>query len=76
MATGGAIQGAKQASKDAEWLFSQNLTVYSGEWVAVFGQKVVAHGTDLSKVYADGNKRAAPGKPLFYSVPTGVLSGN
>jgi hypothetical protein len=76
MVTEGASQGAKQASKDAEWLFSQNLTVYSGEWVAVFGEKVVAHGADLSKVYADGNKRAAPGKPLFYSVPTGVLSGS
>jgi hypothetical protein len=68
----GAVPSAKT---DADWFFSQNLALYTGEWVAVLERKILAHGKDLKQVYADAKRKAAPRRPLFYSVPTGMSGG-
>lgn len=60
---------------DVDWLFSQNLAAYSGEWVAVLDRKILAHGGDLRRVYEVASEKAKPMRPLFYSVPTGVSGG-
>lgn len=68
---------ARAASKraDADWLFSQNLAVYTGQWVAVLDHTMLAHGSDLKRVFADAMKKAGDGRPLFYSVPSSISSG-
>lgn len=38
------------------------------EWVAIFGNKVVSHGFDLSKVVAEAEKTAPRAKVLFSKI--------
>jgi Family of unknown function (DUF5678) len=64
-----------RSATDADWLFSQNLALYAGQWVAVLGQTILAHGSDLKRVHAEAMRRAAPARPLFYSVPTASFGG-
>ncbi len=42
---------------------------YEGDWIALLGDIIVAHGRDLRAVYAEALERC-PGKtPLFTKVP-------
>ena len=36
---------------------------YTGEWIAIAGKKIVAHGKDAEKVYKSAKKKA-PGKNI------------
>jgi len=44
---------------------------YLGEWVAVHGGKVIAHGTDPEQVLGEATRVTAPAKaqPMIYRVP-------
>jgi Family of unknown function (DUF5678) len=68
-----------EASTEADWLFSQNLAVYAGQWVAVLHRTILAHGNDLKAVYAEAIEKARRVHPrlvpLFYSVPSGISGG-
>ena len=66
---------ASRRKADTEWLFSQNLAVYTGQWVAVLNREVLAHGCDLKRVYAEAKAKADPARPLFYSVPSAMSGG-
>jgi hypothetical protein len=61
--------------EDEDWLFSQNLALYTGEWVAVLDRRFLAHGRNLRTVYAEATAKAGPARPLFYPVPTGISGG-
>ncbi|MDE1822163.1 MAG: hypothetical protein KGJ23_04465 [Euryarchaeota archaeon] len=75
--TDGASHGGPPPEKDADasWLFSQNLSVYAGEWVAVLRRHILAHGPKLKQVRAEAKAKAKGEHPLFYSVPTGFTVG-
>ena len=46
-----------------------NREQYSGQWVAILGSKLIAHGKDIEKVYAAAMKIAKDGTPLFVDIP-------
>ncbi len=41
---------------------------YAGEYIALVGEKIVAHGNDFLKVAEEAKKVAS--SPLFHKVPT------
>ncbi|MFI5417336.1 MAG: DUF5678 domain-containing protein [Candidatus Lutacidiplasmatales archaeon] len=73
------VEAAVADRTEADWLFSQNLATFSGQWVAVLNKKILAHGHELKKVHAEALARLSPRDakrlPLFYSVPTGMSGG-
>lgn len=42
-----------------------------GEWVAVYGGKIIAHGTNPVMVLGEATRKTAPAKaqPMIYRVP-------
>lgn len=42
---------------------------YKGEWVAIAGKKVVAHGKDAEKVYKEAKKRYKAGDISLAKAP-------
>ena len=64
-----------ERSQEVSWLFSQNLSVYTGEWVAVLGQKIIAHGHRLKDVRARALAISREDAPFFYAVPPGFSAG-
>ncbi len=42
---------------------------YSGEWVAIYQNKIVANNSDLAKVIKESSKRCGDKKPLFTKIP-------
>ena len=53
--------------EEMEWLAQQSAS-YAGEWVAIQGPRLVAHGAKLADVSAAA-KAAGVNDPLFASVP-------
>jgi hypothetical protein len=64
---------------EVDWLFSQNLAVFSGEWVAVLNRGILSHGRDLKRVHAEAIERSPTDgggqAPLCYCVPSGFSGG-
>jgi hypothetical protein len=46
-----------------------DMSEHSGKWVAILGNKVIASGEDLKKVYQEAKKIAGTREPLFARVP-------
>ncbi len=44
-----------------------DLSSYTGQWIAIVGEKVIAHGKDAKKTY-DEAKKAAGNKQIFITV--------
>lgn len=44
---------------------------YRGEWVAVHGGRVIAHGLNPEKVFGEAEKLTAPvqAQPMIYRIP-------
>ena len=59
----------RRIQKDFEWLgsHSEEKQKYKGEYIAVVGEKIVAHGVNLSQVMAEAKKYSP--KPLIAAVP-------
>ena len=55
--------------KNYEWYIRANTQRYSGKWIAIVGQKVVASGDDAEKVYKDAKTRYPQRKPSIAKVP-------
>jgi len=52
-----------------EWLAKHPMDIakYGGQYIAVVGRKIVAHGSDFEKVYAKAKKYGD--NPLFDKIP-------
>lgn len=48
----------KSGSANYDYFVKADTSKYSGEWVAVAGRKIVAHGDDAQKVYRKAIKTA------------------
>ncbi|MBW8050831.1 MAG: hypothetical protein FVQ77_10950 [Cytophagales bacterium] len=61
-------------SKDSLWMSEhpEEIYKYEGEWVAVVGEKIVAHGTNLKQVVKKAKKHGDP--LLEYVVEEGDVS--
>ena len=59
----------KRIQKDFEWLgsHSEEKQKYKGEYIAIVGEKIVAHGVNLTQVMAEAKRFSA--KPLITAVP-------
>ena len=57
--------------REFEWLAShqEEKRKYKGEYIAVVGEKIVAHGINLAQVIAQAKKLSE--KPLIAKIPEG-----
>ncbi len=46
-----------------------DMSKHSGKWVAILGEKVIASGDDLKKVYEEAKRIAGKSEPLFARIP-------
>ena len=45
------------SSPESQFLVAmKNKKRYSGQWIAIMGSEVIAHGKDIAKVYAEAMK--------------------
>lgn len=53
----------KKLSKNYDYFVKKDTTKYKGEWIAIAGEKIIAHGKDAGQVYKLAHKKA-PGKNI------------
>lgn len=46
-----------------------NIDRYIGQWIAICGQSIVAHGTDVKKVFREAKEKCPDVRPLLTRVP-------
>ena len=46
---------------------------YRGEWVAVHGGRVIAHGLDPEQVHSEAQRLSSSSQPMIYRIPKGEL---
>jgi hypothetical protein len=57
-------------SVESQYLLSiQNLDQYSGKWIAILDNQIIAEGTELKDVYAEAMKKSKIRTPLFKRIP-------
>jgi len=59
----------KGMSQEFLYYSETDMSEYAGTWVAIVGEKVIAHGNDFKKVYIEAKKIAGKKKPLFTRIP-------
>jgi len=64
----------EQINSDYEWLLMQNLSEYSGEWIAVLERKIVARDKSLKKTIEKVKSLRLKTTPLFLKVPEGSIT--
>ena len=64
----------EQINSDYEWLLMQNLSEYSGEWIAVSERKMIARDRSLKKTIEKVNSLKLKTVPLFIKVPEGSIT--
>lgn len=52
-----------------DYFKNQDLTNYSGEWIAICDNKVVAHDKDLQVVIKEGQKKCSHKSPTYTKIP-------
>ena len=63
-----------QINSDYEWLLMQNLSKYSGEWIAILERKIVARDKSLKKTIEKAESLKLKTAPLFLKVPKGSIT--
>ncbi len=53
---------------DYKWFLEQDLTEYSGKWLAILNKKVVAYGPDINQVIKQTKDKYPNKKPLITKV--------
>jgi hypothetical protein len=56
-------------SAEMQFYSKSDMRGYSGEWVALEDNRVLAHGKDLKQIYQEAVKESKNGKPFFAWVP-------
>jgi hypothetical protein len=68
------MQAAVERRFEIEDPSPQELGELRGEWIAVLGKKILAHGSNPEQVLDEAEKLAPPGRhPMIYRVPTGEV---
>ncbi len=56
-------------TQEFEFYSVTDMSEYAGKWVAILGNKVIASGDDLKRVYEEAKKKAGNKEPLFTRIP-------
>lgn len=56
-------------SQEFEFYSVMDSTGYSGKWVAIVGDKVIASGDSLKEVYKKAKEKSRGKEPLFAKIP-------
>lgn len=51
------------------YFMKADLSGYLGEWIAICGEKIIAHGTSARKVFEEAKRKCPSEKPLLTRVP-------
>ena len=58
------------SSAESQFLTSmENRKAYSGKWIAILDNKIIAEGKDLRQVYKDAMEKSKSRTPLFEQIP-------
>jgi hypothetical protein len=58
-------------TQEFEAYISMDTVKYQGSWIALCGDRVVAHGRDLKSVHAAASRKCPGKRPFFTKVPDG-----
>lgn len=72
--TPGAVGLVTDPAEELVFLSSDHVLTYAGEWVAIAGAQVVAHGPSLEKVRQQALTRLKGRKPTYFAVPAGAAT--
>lgn len=56
-------------TQNYELFMKENLSPYTGQWIAICENKIVAHGKELKEVFREAKKKYPAKKPLITKVP-------
>lgn len=56
-------------SKNYQFFMKENLDSYTGQWVVIANERIVAHGKDAKKVFKEAKKRFPRERPLLTRIP-------
>jgi len=58
------------SSVESKYLLTlENRDQYRGKWIAILDDKIIAEGTDITKVYAEAMEKSKIRTPLFKRIP-------
>lgn len=63
-----------QFQTDYQWLAMQSLIEYKGQWIAVFGRKIIARNSSLKVVKERVEGLHLNQSPLYFRVPEGLIT--
>lgn len=52
-----------------EYYTKDDFSDYAGKWIAILGEKIIASGTDFTKVYESAKAKSGKHEPLFTLIP-------
>lgn len=56
-------------NKNYQFFMKAKIGQYIGQWIAICGQRVVAHGKDVKEVFKEAKRKCPDEKPLITRVP-------
>lgn len=56
-----------------QWIVTQNLTDYTGLWIAVVDKDIVGKGKDVLRVIENARKKYPKRVPFVYKVPSAEI---
>lgn len=57
------------SSTESQFLESEDLSAYEGEWVAILDSKVIAHGKTIQDVFDKVTSQSIVRTPLYHRIP-------
>jgi len=58
-----------QSEKNYQFYMESSFEEYAGELIAIYGDKVISHSSDVKKVFEDFSKICPGKKPLITWIP-------
>ena len=69
MARTNGTSALKDINDDHEWLCTQDLMQFAGEWIAVYDRAIIAHEHEFKNLMAKVRSIKLPRKPLLVQIP-------
>lgn len=57
-------------TENYNYFLKADTSAYKGEWIAIVGKKIVAHGKDAQKVYGKAQRKYPAGRISLARAPT------
>ncbi len=56
-------------AKNYDYFLKADLSPFIGEWIAICGNKIIAHGPNVKEVFAAAKEKYPNKRPLLVRVP-------